>query len=76
MLQQELLMKLISLTPAGGDISIEWVWRPQVYESVRIGSRATSIYPYKARPIAYNRNGKLPYNGIAELCLVLEDLVL
>jgi len=53
--------------PAGGDISIEWVWRPQVYESVRIGSRATSIYPYKARPIAYNRNGKLPYNGIAEL---------
>ena len=55
------------LNPAGGDISIEWVWRPQVYESVRIGSRATSIYPYKARPIAYNRNGKLPYNGIAEL---------
>lgn len=53
--------------PTNGDIDIEWVWRPQVYESVGIGSRATRIYPYKARPIAYNRNGKLPYNGISEL---------
>lgn len=52
---------------ANGDIDIEWVWRPQVYESVGIGSRSTRIYPYKARPIAFNRGGKLPYNGIAEL---------
>ena len=64
------------LNPAGGDISIEWVWRPQVYESVRIGSRATSIYPYKARPIAYNRNGKLLIMVLQNFCLVLEDLVL
>src|SRR5690606_21398342 len=25
------------------------------------------IYPIKARPIAYQRNGKLPYNGIMEV---------
>lgn len=50
-----------------GDISIESVYEPQVYEGVRIGTRNTCIYPYKARAIAYNRNGKLPYNGITEL---------
>ena len=50
-----------------GDISIEYVYVPQVYESVRIGTRNDSIYPYKARAIAYNRNGKLPYNGLMEL---------
>lgn len=55
------------LNPELGDISIEWVWEPQVYESVRIGTRNTAIYPYKYRPIAYNRNGKLPYNGLMEL---------
>lgn len=55
------------LNPEFGDISIEWVWEPQVYESVRIGTRNTAIYPYKYRPIAYNRNGKLPYNGLMEL---------
>lgn len=55
------------LNPQAGDISIEWVWEPQVYESVRIGTRNTAIYPYKYRPIAYNRNGKLPYNGLMEL---------
>ena len=55
------------LNPEIGDISIEWVWEPQVYESVRIGTRNTAIYPYKYRPIAYNRNGKLPYNGLMEL---------
>lgn len=53
--------------PNNGDINIEWVWEPQVYESVRIGTRNTAIYPYKYRPIAYNRNGKLPYNGLMEL---------
>lgn len=50
-----------------GDISIEYVFIPQVYESVRIGTRNDSIYPYKCRAIAYNRNGKLPYNGLMEL---------
>lgn len=50
-----------------GDISIEYVYEPQVYEGVRIGTRNISIYPYKARAIAFNRNGKLPYNGITEL---------
>lgn len=55
------------LNTDAGDISIEYVYEPQVYEGVRIGTRNTCIYPYKARAIAYNRNGKLPYNGITEL---------
>lgn len=55
------------LNPEIGDINIEWVYEPQVYEGYRIGSRYTSIYPIKARPIAFNRNGKLPYNGIMEI---------
>lgn len=55
------------LNPSTGDISIEYVFTPQVYECVRIGTRNDSIYPYKARAIAYNRNGKLPYNGLMEL---------
>lgn len=50
-----------------GDISIEWAYEPQVYEGYRIGSRYTGVYPIKARPIAYQRNGKLPYNGIMEI---------
>ena len=50
-----------------GDISIEWIWAPQTYEATRIGTRNTGIYPYKARPIAYQRNGELPYNGLTEL---------
>lgn len=50
-----------------GDISIEYQYIPQVYEGIRIGARATAIYPYKARAIAYERKGKLPYNGITEL---------
>lgn len=55
------------LNSSTGDVSIEYVYVPQVYESVRIGTRNDSIYPYKARAIAYNRNGKLPYNGLMEL---------
>ena len=55
------------LNPQLGDISIEYEYKPQVYEGVRIGARATAIYPYKCRPVAYERNGKLPYNGITEL---------
>ena len=50
-----------------GDISIEYKYKPQVYECVRIGTRSEAIYPYKARAIAYDRNGKLPYNGVNEL---------
>lgn len=50
-----------------GDISMEYIYVPQVYESTRIGCRQYAIYPYKARAIAYNRNGKLSYNGMNEL---------
>ena len=50
-----------------GDISIEWEYKPQVYEGYRIGTRFTGIYPVKARPILYERKGKLPYNGIMEV---------
>lgn len=55
------------LNKAAGDISIEWEYEPQVYEGYRIGHRYTAIYPIKARPVAFNRNGKLPYNGIMEV---------
>lgn len=55
------------LNPEAGDLNIEYYYEPQVYESVRIGGRKEAIYPYKARAIAYNRKGKLPYNGIMEL---------
>lgn len=53
--------------PEAGDINIEWKYEPQVYEGYRIGGRSYGIYPIKARPIAYQRNGKLPYNGIMEV---------
>ena len=55
------------LNREAGDISIKWNYESQVYEGYRIGNRYTSIYPIKARPIAYNRDGKLPYNGIMEI---------
>ena len=55
------------LNREAGDLSIQHVYVPQVYECVRIGTRNTAIYPYKARAIAFDRNGKLPYNGIMEL---------
>lgn len=55
------------LNPEAGDINIEWAYEPQVYEGYRIGSRYSAVYPIKARPIAYQRNGKLPYNGIMEV---------
>ena len=55
------------LNKEAGDLAIEWVYESQVYEGYRIGSRYNSIYPIKARPIAFNRNGKLPYNGIMEV---------
>ena len=50
-----------------GDISIDYIYESQVYECVRIGTRNDAIYPYGARAIAFDRNGKLPYNGINEL---------
>ena len=50
-----------------GDISVEYIYEPQVYECTRIGTRNDAIYPYGARAIAFNRKGKLPYNGINEL---------
>ena len=53
--------------PEAGDINIEWLYEPQVYEGYRIGGRYNSIYPIKARPVAFNRKGKLPYNGIMEI---------
>lgn len=55
------------LSAENGDISIEYIYVPQVYECTRIGTRNDAIYPYGARPIVYNRHGKLPYNGINEL---------
>lgn len=55
------------LNPEAGDINIEWAYEPQVYEGYRIGTRWTGVYPIKARPIVYQRNGKLPYNGIMEV---------
>ena len=55
------------LNPKAGDINIDWAYEPQVYEGYRIGTRWTGVYPIKARPIAYQRNGKLPYNGIMEV---------
>lgn len=56
-----------TLNKEAGDINIEWTYEPQVYEGYRIGTRYTAIYPIKARPIAFNRGGKLPYNGIMEV---------
>ena len=55
------------LNSEAGDINIDWAYEPQVYEGYRIGTRWTGVYPIKARPIAYQRNGKLPYNGIMEV---------
>lgn len=56
-----------TLNKEQGDIDIEYIYEPQVYECVRIGTRTTAIYPYGARAVAFNRRGKLPYNGLNEL---------
>ena len=55
------------LNTAIGDIDIEYIYEPQVYECTRIGTRNDAIYPYDARAVSFNRNGKLPYNGLNEL---------
>lgn len=67
MLDQRIEEDGYKLNKAAGDIKIDYIYEPQVYESVRIGGRYDAIYPYKARAIAYNRGGKLPYNGVSEL---------
>lgn len=67
MIEQRVELGDYELNPEAGDIDIEYVYVPQVYEGVRIGTRQNAIYPYKSRAIAYNREGKLPYNGIMEL---------
>lgn len=54
-------------SPELGDIAIEYVFVPQVYEVTRIGTRNTAVYPGKCKPVDYNRGGKLPYNGLTEL---------
>lgn len=53
--------------PELGHIDIEWVYKPQVFEGYRIGTRTTAIYPIKSRAVIYNNGGKLPYNGIMEV---------
>lgn len=55
------------LSSSTGDVSLDYIYEPQVYECIRIGTRNDAIYPYGARAIAFNRKGKLPYNGINEL---------
>ena len=64
---QRIVEEGYQLNPEAGDISIEWAYEPQVYEGYRIGSRYNAVYPIKARPIPYQRDGKLPYNGIMEV---------
>lgn len=55
------------LNKEAGDIEIEWKYAPQIYEGYRIGNRYNAIYPIKAVPVPYQRDGKLPYNGILEV---------
>lgn len=67
MQDQRVVEEDYQFNPEAGDIDISWEWESQVYEGYRIGTRYTGIYPIKARPIAYQRDGKLPYNGIMEV---------
>lgn len=64
---QRIVEEGYQLNPEDGDISIEWAYEPQVYEGYRIGSRYNAVYPIKARPLPYQRDGKLPYNGLMEV---------
>lgn len=64
---QRVMPDTYKLNPEAGDLDIQYEYEPQVYECVRIGTRNMAIYPYGARAIAYERNGKLPYNGLIEL---------
>ena len=64
---QDIVDSDYELNPEAGDVSIDYGYEEQIYEGYRIGTRYTGIYPIKSRPIAYQRNGKLPYNGIREI---------
>lgn len=64
---QRIVEEGYTLNPELGDIDIDWAYEPQVYEGYRIGTRWTGVYPIKARPIVYQRDGKLPYNGMMEI---------
>lgn len=55
------------VNPLAGDISIDYIFEEQIYEGYRIGNRYSAVYPIKARPVAYQRDGKLPYNGMMEI---------
>ena len=55
------------INPLAGDISIDYIFEEQIYEGYRIGNRYSAVYPIKARPVAYQRDGKLPYNGMMEI---------
>lgn len=48
-----------------GHLNIEWYWDTEVYEIYRYGNENTGFYT-KPQPIAYQRDGKLPYNGLME----------
>lgn len=65
--EQRIVEEDYEFNPEAGDINIEWKYKTQVYEGYRVGTRYNGIYPVKARPILYERKGKLPYNGIQEL---------
>lgn len=65
--EQRIVEEDYEFNPEAGDIDIEWKYKTQLYEGYRIGTRYNGIYPVKARPILYERKGKLPYNGIQEL---------
>lgn len=65
--EQRIVEEDYEFNSEAGDIDIEWKYETQVYEGYRIGTRYNGIYPVKARPILYERKGKLPYNGIQEL---------
>lgn len=67
LLDQRVELDTYTLNKEDGDISIEYIFEPQVYECVRIGGQTEGIYPYGARAVAFERNGKLPYNGLMEL---------
>ena len=67
MISETTVDETFEFNPELGHIDIEWIYTPQVYEGYRIGMRKAAVYPIKARAIAFNRKGKLPYNGIMEV---------
>lgn len=47
-------------------LEIEWRWVSKVFEQTRYGVEPCGIYT-KPKPVIYQRDGKLPYNGLVEL---------